>query len=102
MANAKTKTLGTLEASKARKLPGFADYEKSAKALMEARRATSAAKARVKVAMKTKLKKALDDAGVPDATLDFTVETNGTVRIFLDLLEKKARTSSVPDLSGEI
>jgi hypothetical protein len=92
MTEPKTKTLGTIEATKAKKIAGFADYAKSATALAEARRATTAAKAKVKDAIKKSLKE--------DGDIDFTVETNGTVRVFLNLIEKKVRTSQAgPDLS---
>lgn len=91
----KTKSLGSITADKAKKIAGWADYERSAKALMEARKTSQAAKLKVKEALKRSLKETGD--------LDFTVETNGTVRVFLNLVERKRQTrTSGPDLSDKI
>ncbi len=88
----KTKTLGTIDATKAKKIAGIAEYAKAAAALADARKATAAAKAKVKDA----IKKSLNE----DGDIDFSVESNGTVRVFKNLIEKKPRTTnSGPDLS---
>ena len=50
---------------------------------MAARAETQAAKAKVKEAIKKSLKQ--------DGNVDFSVETNGTVRVYLDLVERKRR-----------
>jgi len=61
---------------------------------MAARAETQAAKAKVKEAIKKSLKQ--------DGNVDFSVETNGTVRVYLDLVERKRRgTQSGPDLSDK-
>ena len=88
----KTKSLGTIDATKAKKIAGFADYAKAAAALTEAQRATQAAKSKVKDVIKKQLQE--------EGDLDFSVETNGTLRVFKNLVEKKRRvTQSGPDLS---
>jgi hypothetical protein len=94
MTDSKTKTLGTLDAAKAKKIVGWDNYLKAAQASTEARRVATEAKAKVKDAMAKTLK---EEA----ATLDFTVETSGTVRIFKNLVEKKPRPTDVADLSDK-
>lgn len=92
MTEPKTKSIGTITAEKAKKISGFADYTKAAATLAEARRQTTIAKAKVKEALKKQLKE--------DGDIDFSVETNGVVRVFKNLVEKKVRTSQAgPDLS---
>ena len=88
----KTKTLGSIDATKAKKIPGFADYVQAAAKLMEARNAASLAKTKVKEAMKKSLKE--------DGEIDFTIESSGTVRVFKNLVEKKARVVQGADLSN--
>ena len=84
---------GTISADKTKKIVGWADYEKAAKALVEARRAAQAAKSKVKDAMKKTM-------GEDD--LDFVLETNGSVRVYKNLEQKKASTRpTVPDLSSK-
>jgi hypothetical protein len=90
----KTKSLGTIDPVKAKKITGFADYQKASAAMIEARTLTQAAKAKVKDAIKKSLK--------VDGNVDFSVETNGAVRVYLDLVEKKRRaTQAGPDLSDK-
>jgi hypothetical protein len=92
MTEPKTRSIGTISADKAKKIAGFADYAKAAAALTEARHQTTTAKAKVKDALKKQLKE--------DGDIDFSVENNGVIRVFKNLVEKKVRTSQAgPDLS---
>jgi hypothetical protein len=92
---AKTKSLGMIDAAKARKISGFEAYTKSVAALMDARKQTTAAKDKVKAAIKKQLGHEGDD-------LDFAVESNGTVRVFQNLVQKEPRaTSRMADLSDK-
>src|SRR5262245_45656459 len=91
----KTKALGTISADKAKKIIGFVDYAKAAKALTDARKAVMASKVKVK----EQIKKVLGD----DGDLDFLIETNGQLRVWKNLVEKKGRitTPTTPDLSDK-
>jgi len=86
-ATPKTRTLGVIDAAKVKKIAGFADYAKAAAALNEARNATTAAKTKVKQAIKKQLGHEADN-------LDFVVETNGSIRVYENLVEKSPRTTS--------
>ena len=85
--NQKTRTLGVIDAAKVKKIAGFADYAKAAAALNEARKQTTAAKTKVKQAIKKQLSHEADN-------LDFVVETNGSIRVYENLVEKSPRTTS--------
>jgi hypothetical protein len=92
MTEPKTKSIGTISADKAKKISGFADYAKAAATLTEARQQTTAAKAKVKDALKKQLKE--------EGDIDFSVESSGVLRVFKNLIEKKPRTTQAgPDLS---
>ena len=52
MTEPKTKSLGTIDAGKAKKIPSWAEYEKAAKALTDARKASQTAKTKIKDAIK--------------------------------------------------
>ena len=88
--NPKTKTLGTIDTAKVKKIPGWTEYDKAAKALGEARKAVQSAKLKVKEHIKKALKE--------DGEIDFTVETTGNVRVFKNLVQKQVRRQE-PDLS---
>ena len=47
-ATPKTKTLDAIDTAKSKKITGFADYQKAAAALMDARKAVQTTKAKVK------------------------------------------------------
>jgi hypothetical protein len=95
MTEPKTKSLGTIDATKAKKIAGFESYTKAAAALMEARQQTTAAKTKVKQSIKKQLGHEADN-------LDFVVETNGSIRVYENLVEKTPRaTSRTADLSNK-
>ena len=84
-----------IDAAKARKISGFETYTKSVTALMEARKQTTAAKDKVKAAIKKQLGHEGDD-------LDFVVESNGVVRVFQNLVQKQpGATSRMAGLSDK-
>jgi hypothetical protein len=90
---AKTKAIGKLPAKIAATLEGWKEYEASAKALSEARKKSEVAKDKIRDMLAEKL-----NGQVPDnATLDFVVESDGTVRVFA--LLNKEKTSRGNDLS---
>ena len=94
-ATPKTRTLGVIDATKAKKVAGFEAYSKAAAALNEARKQTTAAKTKVKQAIKKQLGHEADN-------LDFVVETNGSIRVYENLVEKTPRaTSRTADLSDK-
>jgi len=96
MSEAKTMSVGVIKTDKLAKLTVWKDYAKAAQDAAAARKAQTDAKAKLKEHFATKLEVAEKDA------LDFTVE-GSTVRVFINLVEKKPkRTSNAgPDLSDK-
>lgn len=96
MTDAKTRSVGVIKTEKLAKIAVWKDYAKAAADAAAARKAQTDAKAKLKEHFATKL-----DVQEKDA-LDFVVE-GSTVRVFINLVEKKPkRTSNAgPDLSDK-
>src|SRR5262245_8911496 len=94
----KTRAIGTLPASKAKELKGWAKYDATAKALSKARTESEEAKDAIRAALVPIATAALKARKQTlEGELDFTVEKDGTVRIF-ENLERKGRVRA-SDLS---
>jgi hypothetical protein len=90
---AKTKAIGKLPSKVAATLPGWKEYEASAKALSDARKVSETAKDKMRDVLKEKLNGQMPE----NSTLDFVVENDGTVRVFA--LLNKERSNRANDLT---
>jgi glutathionylspermidine synthase len=95
---AKTRSIGSLPPEKIKKIEGWSAYVATASALTKAREASEDAKDKIREALRPVAVAALRaQKKVLEGDIDFTVEKDGTVKIF-ENLQTKGRTKST-DLS---
>lgn len=89
----KTKTLGTIDATKAKKIPGWSEYHKHAKILADALKSSKEAKKNIRGHIAKTL-------GHDDTAIDFTVDEGGNVKVF-EILEAKSGRQAGANLSDK-